>query len=714
MDVNNNFSKSITRYPGFRPWVQKVMPGVYDDTLSYYELLAKVVAYINQMNDQQNEIIDWLETTVEAQNKDIEMLKKLFITFRGDMVRAFEEFKNDVTNTLLGEKVGEILEAWYEDGKLADIINKEVFDMKANKEDLDKLEQYVFDIGTSVRKFGAKGDGTTNDLNAFKETQLNGQTTIVPRGTYLIDGDLDLTRSIKGHGEGSVIVMKNGRIQVKADGVNISHLKIVSQMNNPINIHGESVDKRLKNVSIHDISTEHGETVSGNFMSVDVTNTEYLHIYNNKFTKGGLQLVQAKDFMIENNVFDGKEVNDNELIHASTHSNGQITNNLFLNSATDCIDMYTSGERCVVTNNRFNNIIMGGTKAGTVIELKITLRDAPFEGGSSDQPQYGSTESNVISNNVITGMKPIANGRFQAINASYYDFRASKTYDPAKTPRHIVISDNIIEDFNVSGSGELTGIYFNGILYQGINASIIGNIIRNIRTHGAPNWDTCGVKLGFKSGGDTFTTHGVVVSDNVISTEASGVVLEVVRDCVVSNNIMRADNKAGTELRYGVYISNSCDKTVVSNNAINCGQTGSNGLYALGGAVVKNCTFVGNTVTSIANTLAGIEGCSIANNMFNSTLSFGVATVKDFNKVFGNHFELNTNYGVVVDNQRGLVVVGNTFKNADHAVMLQNKTTYCNVDNNTTLQTGPVAVRYVGVSDDDKATTKEGTNILVK
>lgn len=143
----------VVKIPGFRPWVHKVMPGVYDDTLSYYELLAKVVGYLNQMNDQQNEIIDWMEKVVGEQNADIEMLKKAFITFRGDMVKAFEEFKKDVTDSLLGDKVGEILKEWLEDGKLADIINKDVFDMKADKEYVDEeLKKVRDDVDETVKE----------------------------------------------------------------------------------------------------------------------------------------------------------------------------------------------------------------------------------------------------------------------------------------------------------------------------------------------------------------------------------------------------------------------------------------------------------------------------------------------------------------------------------------------------------------------------------
>lgn len=36
----------------FRFWCQKVLPLVYDDSLSYYEVLCKVVKYINELIEQ--------------------------------------------------------------------------------------------------------------------------------------------------------------------------------------------------------------------------------------------------------------------------------------------------------------------------------------------------------------------------------------------------------------------------------------------------------------------------------------------------------------------------------------------------------------------------------------------------------------------------------------------------------------------------------------
>ena len=43
--------------PYFKFWCQKVLPLVYDDSLSYYEVLCKVVEYINELIASDTEIV---------------------------------------------------------------------------------------------------------------------------------------------------------------------------------------------------------------------------------------------------------------------------------------------------------------------------------------------------------------------------------------------------------------------------------------------------------------------------------------------------------------------------------------------------------------------------------------------------------------------------------------------------------------------------------
>ena len=58
--------------PYFRKWCYKVLPLVYDDSLSYYEVLCKVVDYINNIIDslkEHSEEIDKLQAEMkEVQN----------------------------------------------------------------------------------------------------------------------------------------------------------------------------------------------------------------------------------------------------------------------------------------------------------------------------------------------------------------------------------------------------------------------------------------------------------------------------------------------------------------------------------------------------------------------------------------------------------------------------------------------------------------------
>lgn len=49
------------RLSTFRFWCQKVLPLVYDESLSYYELLCKVVDYLNKLIDGNNQIRDILD-----------------------------------------------------------------------------------------------------------------------------------------------------------------------------------------------------------------------------------------------------------------------------------------------------------------------------------------------------------------------------------------------------------------------------------------------------------------------------------------------------------------------------------------------------------------------------------------------------------------------------------------------------------------------------
>ena len=75
----------------FRFWCQKVLPLVYDDSLSYYELLCKVVDYLNKTMED-----------VENMNTDVDNLYNNFQQFQEGTFKIYEELV-DYVNTYFDE-----------------------------------------------------------------------------------------------------------------------------------------------------------------------------------------------------------------------------------------------------------------------------------------------------------------------------------------------------------------------------------------------------------------------------------------------------------------------------------------------------------------------------------------------------------------------------------------------------------------------------------
>lgn len=92
-------SQSIPIYTGsisnFRYWCQKVLPAVYDDSLSYYELLAKVIEKLNETINVCN-----------VNNEAINELNQIYISLQNE----FETFKESGFYDYYAEQIQEWVE----------------------------------------------------------------------------------------------------------------------------------------------------------------------------------------------------------------------------------------------------------------------------------------------------------------------------------------------------------------------------------------------------------------------------------------------------------------------------------------------------------------------------------------------------------------------------------------------------------------------------
>lgn len=162
----------------FRYWCQKVLPLVYDDTLSYYELLCKVVDYLNKTMED----VNTLSEDVEALHTAYEQLQ--------DYVNTY--FENLDIQTEINNKLDQMAAS----GALNEILDPVII-----AEVEDWLEENITPttpaVDASLSIEGAAADAkavgtlaflqkhgltTSTDLNTL--TQQNGYYSLTASGVY--------------------------------------------------------------------------------------------------------------------------------------------------------------------------------------------------------------------------------------------------------------------------------------------------------------------------------------------------------------------------------------------------------------------------------------------------------------------------------------------------------------------------------------------------
>lgn len=75
--------------PYFKFWCYKVLPLVYDDSLSYYEVLCKVVKYINELIEQDKIFGDELSNLLKELEKVKEWIKNFDTRFIEELIKKY-------------------------------------------------------------------------------------------------------------------------------------------------------------------------------------------------------------------------------------------------------------------------------------------------------------------------------------------------------------------------------------------------------------------------------------------------------------------------------------------------------------------------------------------------------------------------------------------------------------------------------------------------
>lgn len=173
--MSANFTPTLKPYNklnNFWAWCQKVLPLVYDDSLSYYELLCKMLKYMNDMIQNQNNMY-----------QDI-----------SDLHDAFEQLEEYVNN-------------YFDNLDIQQEINNKIDELVASGE-LAKALEIVFPFATP-EMYGAKGDGITDDYDAIMNAINASNIVLFYNKTYATSKSIVINKSISLIGNDSLISLIN-------------------------------------------------------------------------------------------------------------------------------------------------------------------------------------------------------------------------------------------------------------------------------------------------------------------------------------------------------------------------------------------------------------------------------------------------------------------------------------------------------------------------
>ena len=183
-----NFDPILKKYDGIpylRFWCQKVLPAVYDQSLSYYEVLCKLAAFLNKMLEELEKMQDNIDALHKAY-KDLQdwvnaeiarfeaHMEQHFDDLTRELWNRFEEYKNNTNTTL---------QQWFNDYATNTTNNLN-----------QKFNEFVANANTRIdQMFNTYTTNTNNDFDTWKNdftNQYNRWKADVSRQIANINSDI--------------------------------------------------------------------------------------------------------------------------------------------------------------------------------------------------------------------------------------------------------------------------------------------------------------------------------------------------------------------------------------------------------------------------------------------------------------------------------------------------------------------------------------------
>lgn len=179
-----NFDPILKKYDGIpylRFWCQKVLPAVYDQSLSYYEVLCKLAAFLNKMVEELEKMQDNIDALHKAYKDLQDWVNAEIARFEAHMEQHFDELTQELWNRFEEYKnnTNTTLQQWFNNyaTNTTNNLNKKFNDFVNNAN--TRIDQ-MFNTYTSStnNEFNTWKTDFTNQYNQWKD-EVNGQISSI-------------------------------------------------------------------------------------------------------------------------------------------------------------------------------------------------------------------------------------------------------------------------------------------------------------------------------------------------------------------------------------------------------------------------------------------------------------------------------------------------------------------------------------------------------
>lgn len=454
INVNNDYTKMNNLSP-FKLCVLQNFPFIEADfdVVTNYQLLCKVVEYLNNVIDNNNK-----------QNTNITQLEQNFITL-------YNYVKDYFDNLDVQEEINNKLDEMVSDGTFITLL-KELFPI------------------VTPEMYGAKGDGVTDDTTAIQNVINNTFSSfILFSGNYLINDTILISKSniyLKGVNNAKIIAGTMSATKKMFYIYSVNELKNITFETLEINGNAEN--------RIGDITWKN----NGGAIFGKASDRAYLHdisiincyIHNNKgygVTFDGFETDVSRQRIVYNLLIKDCVITNTYCNICQSQVSSLITGCFLSNSTLENMTIDNNCNEVKVIGNTLKKHNAGAGNIGTDGSTNVIITNNIIDNGNDTTAQYncgitfncntGTCENYIISNNRIVG------------NAQYgiwfRDKISSRGYYGAK---NCTITGNIFES-NAQGDISIEAITDGKLIftgnYYGDNSFIIpdskkANILRHV------------------------------------------------------------------------------------------------------------------------------------------------------------------------------------------------------------------------------------------